>query len=46
LTNIYHNDNIPAINYAYHSLLEAPLDLEAPGLSLRNLLVNPAMPPV
>jgi len=28
---------------AYHSSLEAPLDLEALGLSLYNLLVNTAM---
>jgi len=28
---------------AYHSLLEAPLDLEALGLSLYSLLVNPAL---
>jgi len=29
--------------YAYHSLLEAPLDLEALGLSLHSLLVIPAL---
>jgi len=29
--------------YAYHSLLEAPLDLEALGLNLHSLLVNPAL---
>jgi len=28
---------------AYHSLLEVPLDLEALGLSLYGLLVNPAL---
>jgi len=28
---------------AYHSLLEAPLDLEALGLSLYSLLVNPVL---
>jgi len=30
--------------YAYHSLLEAPLDIEALGLSLHSLLVNPGLP--
>jgi len=34
LTKFNLNDHIPAIDYAYHSLLEAPLDLEALGLSL------------
>jgi len=29
--------------YAYHKLLEAPLELEALGLSLHTLLVNPAL---
>ena len=29
--------------YAYHSLLEGSLDLEALGLSLHSLLVNPAL---
>jgi len=29
--------------YVYHSFLEAPLDLEALGLSLHSLLVNPAL---
>jgi len=29
--------------YAYHSLLEGPLDLEALGLSLHSLLLNPAV---
>jgi len=43
LTNIYRTDHIPEIDYAYHSLLEAPSDLEAPGLSLHSLLVNPAL---
>jgi len=28
---------------AYHSLLEAPLDIEALGLGLYSLLVNPAL---
>jgi len=29
--------------YAYHSLLEGPLDLETLGLSLHGLLLNPAV---
>jgi len=33
----------PSISDVYHSLLEAPLDLEALGLSLNILLVNPAL---
>jgi len=37
---IYSNDNGL---YAYHSLLEGPLDLEALGLSLHSLLLNPAV---
>jgi len=32
-----------ALCVAYHSLLEAPLDLEALGLSLYSPLVNPAL---
>jgi len=43
LDDIYQNDHIPAIDYAYHGLLEAPLDLEALGLRLFSLLVNPAL---
>ena len=29
--------------YAYHTLPEGPLDLEALGLSLHSLLINPAL---
>jgi len=29
--------------YAYHTLLEGPLDLEVLGLSLHSLLVNPTL---
>jgi len=46
LTNIYQTDHIPAndsMRTAYHSLLEGPLDIEALGLSLHSLLVNPAL---
>jgi len=41
LTKFNLNDHTPATDsYVYHSLLEAPLDLEALGL---NLWVNPAL---
>jgi len=48
LTNTYPTDHIPAIvsivyGYVYHSLLEAPLELEALGLNLHSPLVNPAL---
>ena len=42
--NIYRTDHIPATDfYGDHRLLEAPLGLEAVGLSLHSLLVNPAL---
>jgi len=43
LTRIYRTGDKPAIDYAHHSFLEAPLDLEALGLSLHSVLVNPAL---
>jgi len=40
LTKFNLNDHIPAIDSMRTSLLEAPLDLEALGLSLHSLLVK------
>jgi len=38
------NDHIPAIDSMRTSLLEAPLDLEALGLSRYSLYINSALP--
>ena len=43
MTKFNLNDHMPAIDSMRTSLLEAPLDLEALGLSLYSLYVNLAL---
>jgi len=43
LRNIYRNDDIPAIDSTRTTVCWRPLDLEALGLSLYSLFVNPAL---